>query len=144
MKRGKKHFSQNNISHPKKKVYNKYFDNLKIRCYNCNKKGHYARERQAKQRGKGRFHASIAIVDETTQKNASNEKETRREYYLVLVLSRSSITSVETWVVDSGASKHMTRYKSSITDLKEKNFTCKVELGDNATYLSQGVQSTSF
>ena len=144
MKRGKKHFSQNTFSHPKKKVYNKYFDNSNIRCYNCNKKGHYARNHQAKKRGKGRFLASIAIVDETTQKNASNEKETRREYHLVSVLSRSAITSVETWVVDSGASKHMTRYKSSITDLKEKNFTCKVELGDNTIYSIKGVGSTSF
>ena len=112
--------------------------------HNCNKKGHYARERQAKQRGKGIFHAYIAIVDETTQKNASNEKETRRDYYLVSVLSGSSITSVETWVVDSGASKHMARYKSSIIDLKEKNFTCEVELGDNIIYSIQGVGSTSF
>ena len=91
MKRGKKHFSQKKFSHPNKKVYKKYFKNLKIICYNCDKKGHYARECQAKQIVKEIFDASTAIEDETTQKNAFDGNERKREYYLVLALFGSVI-----------------------------------------------------
>ena len=37
-------------SHPKIKVYKNDFDKSKIKCYNCNKKGHYAREYQETKR----------------------------------------------------------------------------------------------
>ena len=67
-----------------------------------------------------------------------------REYYLVSSISGSVTTSVETWLVGNGASKHMIMYKCTITNMNVKNFTCKVELRDNATYSSQGVRSTSF
>ena len=44
----------------------------------------------------------------------------------------------------NGASKHMSRYKGTISVLKEKQFTCMVELGDNYTYSIQGVGYTYF
>ena len=46
--------------------------------------------------------------------------------------------------VDSGVSKHMTRYRNAITNIKEKKFICKVDLGYNTSYLIQGIGSTSF
>ena len=142
MKKWKKQFSQKKFSHPKNKVHNKGFDKLKVKCYNCKKKGHYAKECKSK-RGKGRNHAYNATEYGTTQKNASEENETRREYYLFLSISGSITRNVETWLVENVASKHMTGYKCAITNMNAKNFTCKVELGDNATYSSQGVQYTS-
>jgi len=47
-------------------------------------------------------------------------------------------------MVDSGASKHMLGYKGTISNIKEKQFACMVELGDNSTYSIQGIGSTSF
>ena len=38
----------------------------------------------------------------------------------------------------------MTGYKCAITNMNAKNFTCKVDLGDNITYSSQEFRSTSF
>ena len=38
----------------------------------------------------------------------------------------------------------MSRFKGAISNLKENKFSCMVELGDNSTYLIQGVGSTSF
>ena len=38
----------------------------------------------------------------------------------------------------------MSGYKGALSNLKEKQFACKLELGDNSTYLIQGVGSTSF
>ena len=52
MRKRKKHLSQKKFFHSKNKVYNKEFDNSKVKCYNCDNKGHYARECEAKKKGK--------------------------------------------------------------------------------------------
>ena len=46
--------------------------------------------------------------------------------------------------MDSGASRHMTGYRSALTNLTEKKSSIEVELGDDATYSIQGIRSTSF
>jgi hypothetical protein len=51
---------------------------------------------------------------------------------------------METWLVDSGASRHMTGSQKSLTSLTEKNSRLQVELGDNAKYAVKGVGTTSF
>jgi hypothetical protein len=59
---------------------------------------------------KGKHHASIAEDDgsKRNQKSPSNEKENMKEYYFVSALSNLVSTGPKTWLVDSGASKHMT------------------------------------
>jgi hypothetical protein len=37
----------------------------------------------------------------------------------------------DTWLVDSGASKHMTGQKDILSSLTEKDFSQKVSLGDD-------------
>jgi hypothetical protein len=73
---------------------------------------------------KGKHHASISEDDESkgNHKNPSNEKEKRKEYYLVSVLSSSVSMGLKTWLVDGGASKHMTAYKEILSDFKTKSF----------------------
>ena len=66
------------------------------------------------------------------------------EYYLVYSLSISLIIGEYTWMIDGGASKHISGYKGAILNIKEKQFACMVELGGNSTYSIQGVGSTSF
>ena len=46
-------------------------------------------------------------------------------------------------MIDIGDSKNMSRYKGTLSHLKEKQFSYMVELGDNSTYSIQGVGSTS-
>jgi hypothetical protein len=50
----------------------------------------------------------------------------------------------KTWLVDNGASKHMTRYKEILLDFKTKSFAKQVELGDDECYKIEGVDSISF
>ena len=50
----------------------------------------------------------------------------------------------DTWLVDSGASKHMTSYKDSLTDLVEKDPPQKVKLGDDYQYPIKGVGEASY
>jgi hypothetical protein len=50
----------------------------------------------------------------------------------------------KTWLVDSGASKNMTRYKEILSYFETKYFVDHVELGDDKSYKIGGVGSISF
>ena len=142
-KKGRNPFAPKKSLHAKKKEINKGFDKSKLLCFCCQKSGHFIQDCHVKKRKEGRFYAS-ATVEENSKEDAPKEKETRREYYLVSVLSGSLITREDTWLIDNGASNHMSGYKGTISNLKEKQFVCMVEFRDNSTYSIQGVGSTSF
>jgi hypothetical protein len=123
----------------------KNIDTSKIKCFNCNKLGHFARHcwNRKKNPRKGKHHASTIEDDDSkrNQKSSSNERENRKEYYLVSALSSTIITGPKTWVVDSGASKHMTRYKEILSDFKKKSFAEQVELGEGVGSISFRLES---
>ena len=62
------------------------------------------------------------------------DKDTRKKCYLIFALFTTISNSLETWLVDNSASKHMTGYRSALADLKGKRSFVKVELGDDTTY----------
>jgi hypothetical protein len=100
----------------------KSIDTSKIKCFSCNKLGHFARDcwYRKKNPKKGKHHASTIEDDESKrkQKSTPNERENRKEYYLISALSSSVSTRSKTWLVDSCASKHMTGYKEILSDFK--------------------------
>jgi hypothetical protein len=120
----------------------------RVKCYNYQRKGHFARDCPKIRKGhKGKYHASIAAEDEsqkTKTKGAFGNQETRREYYLISSLSGSLTNNAKSWLVDSGASRHMTRNKGVLANFKEKKFSAHVELGYNVSYAIEGIGSTSF
>jgi hypothetical protein len=63
-----------------------------------------------------------------------------------LVSSLSSLVSTrhKNWLVDSGASEHMTGYKDILSYFETKPFVEQVELGDEKCYKIEGVGSISF
>ena len=50
----------------------------------------------------------------------------------------------DTWLIDSGASKHMTGQKKTLSKLEEKNSPKKVSLGDEYQYPIKGIGEASY
>ena len=66
------------------------------------------------------------------------------EYVLISSLIGIVTHGNDTWLVDSGASKHMTGYKNYLTNLIEKESHQKVKLGDEYQYPIKGVGEASY
>ena len=135
-----------------KKSQGKFSDMSKIECYTCHKFAHYARDyRQNKKKPKRRFQASAAEAAKEEDEEQKKEKKTKvnktdepkREYYLIAALTGSFSACSTSWLVDSGASRHMTSNRGTLTSYRKKKFTTQVELGDDSTYKIEGVGSTS-
>jgi hypothetical protein len=47
------------------------------------------------------------------------------------------------WIIDSGASRHMTGDQARLSNLNKKKTSYKVELGDKNTYLVEGIGQAS-
>ena len=55
----------------------------------------------------------------------------------------SSLSDDSAWIIDSGASRHMTRESKQIQALSKDPSSHAVELGDNKSYAVRGLGSTS-
>ena len=66
------------------------------------------------------------------------------EYLLLSALSGMVHTSRDTWLIDSGASHHMTGYGDHLSDVVQRELREKVVLGDDARYAMKGAGATSF
>jgi hypothetical protein len=71
-------------------------------------------------------------------------KEQIEDYVLISALSRSVSPSEDTWLIDSGASKHMTGQRDILSCLIENNFPQKVTLGDEYQYPIKGVGESNY
>ena len=111
--------------------------------------GHFAKDCWSKKKRdfKGKHHALVAIEEEEPSKRtrgSSNDQERRKDYYIVCALSGSIANSRSRWLIDNGASRHMTRYKDVLSNLKKGSYTTQVELGNEASYAIKGTGSISF
>ena len=103
-----------------------------FQCYTCDEKGHFARDGPIR---KKRHHAHIVEVNEPTNKRFKREKEySNEEYVLISALTDTISHGSNDWIVDSGASKHMTGYKESFINMFEHESPNKVKLGDDYQY----------
>jgi hypothetical protein len=127
----------------------------KVKCFNCNKLGHYARDCRSppsQQKRRGRFQASVATKEAKPQEEpqrrqtraATKEQEQHKEYYLISALSGTITKLEEIWLIDSSASRHMIGFKQNLANYQDKKHKAKVELGDDGTYDIKGFGSTSF
>jgi hypothetical protein len=63
---------------------------------------------------------------------------------LIWALSGSVTRGKDTWLIDSGASNHMTGKRNTFSCISEKNFSQKVTLGDDYQYPIKGVGESNY
>lgn len=91
-----------------------------------------------------RERASRAETEERSPKRSRRTHSTDASYLLLSALSGTIQTSCDTWLIDSGASRHMTRYQELLSDLAKRESHQKVILGDDARYAIRGAGATPF
>lgn len=91
--------------------------------------------------------------DEETQRPQNRSKNTRYEnnvanmqfeYFLVVDLSSLSSDNMDSWFMDSGASKYFNGYCEVLSNLDEKETNLKILVGDNSSHPVKGFSSVSF
>jgi hypothetical protein len=78
-----------------------------------------------------RHHAHDGEDDEPDQERAK-EEDSSEEYVLISSLTCTITHGSDTWLIDSGASKQMTCYKDSFSELVQKDSPPKVKLDDDS------------
>jgi hypothetical protein len=99
------------------------------------------RREECKKRNKKIHHAHADEDDEPPNKLTKKEIE---DYVLFLALSGSVTPGEDTWLIDSGASKHMTDQKDILSNPTENDFHQKVSLGYDYEYLIKGMRESIY
>jgi hypothetical protein len=99
-----------------------------------------ARREEYKKKNK-RYHAH-AVEDEGPPTKMI--KERIEDYVLISALSGSVSPGEDTWLIDSGTSKHMTSQRDILSCLSEKKFSQKVTLRDDYQYPIKGVGESNY
>ena len=117
--RRENHHHQGKHSHQKNNFVRR--DPSKIRCYTCDERGHFARScpmnksgSKKKKNSKRRHHIHTTKDDDPPKKKLKQESEDSsndEEYVLLSTLTGTTTHGSKDWLIDSGASKHMTRFK---------------------------------
>ena len=116
------HHSKGQISHCRR-------DLSTIRCYTCDDKGYISKYypnkgRSKKKKGNKRRHHAHAIEDdEPSRKRFIQESD--EEYLLISALMGTISHGSNDWLIDSGASKHITGFKESFVDYQNMNHSTR-------------------
>ena len=96
-------------------------DPSRLGCYTCDEIGHFAKNcpknnngSKKKRKSKRRHHAHTTEDDDPPRKRVKQESEdssSDEEYVLISTLTRTVTHGRKYWLIDSGASKHMTGFK---------------------------------
>jgi hypothetical protein len=107
--------------------------------------GHIARyclARQEEYKRKNKRHHAHVVEDE--EPPAKMLRERIKDYVLILAFSGSVTPGEDTWLIDSGASKHMTGQRDILSYISENKFSQKVTLGDDYQYPIKGVGESNY
>jgi hypothetical protein len=107
--------------------------------------GHIARHcptRREEYKRKNKRHHALEVEDE--EPSAKMLREKIKDYVLISALSGSVTPREDTWLIDSGASKHMAGQRDILSCILEKNISQKVTLGDDYQYPIKGVGESNY
>jgi hypothetical protein len=114
----------------------------KVKCFACHKTGQYASQclkKKKKKKLEPEVSASVEIAEfvERYEKELSPMTGPVGSGCLVF-------EDIESWFVDSGASRHMTGLRSVFLDLTEIDSDCRVNYGASAQLAVKGVRRVRF
>ena len=96
----------------------------KVKCFICNKQGHFASQCPDRKKKSNTQMVGFAEVDEFN-------RNFNEEFCLIVYMESTTGSSI--WCIDNGASSHMTGHKRFFRDLQEGGIGIHVELGDDAS-----------
>jgi hypothetical protein len=116
-----RHSSQTTHDHQKQQ---KQRDHKRMRCYNCNKKGHIA------------VNCRLPLMK---NKDGDNSHASHGRALIATALAASARESATNWVVDTGATHHMTSDPSCLTHIQQSQIkTIVFGGGDTVSVIGQG------
>jgi hypothetical protein len=83
-------------------------------------------------------------LDDSSKLISRKTRPQRNEDINISALSGMVPTNDNTWLIDSGASRHMTGLRNHLTHFVEKETHLHVVLGDDARYNVRGVGTSTF
>ena len=91
-----------------------------------------------------KYHAHAGEENESYKKRTTENEDSSEEYVLISALTGAITHGSDTWLIDSGASKHMTGHKDSLTRITQKDYSHKVQLGYYYQYPIKGMEEASY
>jgi hypothetical protein len=116
-------------------------DMSKVRCFACHKTSHYAS--QCPNKKKKKLEPKVSASEEI----AEFAERYGREFSLITGPVGSgclAFEDIESWFVDSGASRHMTGLKSVFLNLTEIDSDCNVNCGVGPQFAVKGIGRVRF
>ena len=109
----------------------------KIKCFSCQKTGHYASQCLSRKKSKGKTQVVASVEADDFAERFEND------FSLVSCLfgigvSGAWLEDKDAWVVDSGASSHMMGIRSVFLSVPKTDSNCYVRCGSSTIHTSEG------